>query len=89
MNIPFFRNDAEAGKHAALHRPYEQAFGPLPFDYARRYGARAADAAQRCRQAAARGDERGLYLAQKALTAILFVERPEMFEQRHHKKVAA
>ena len=82
MNIPFFRNDAEAAKHAALHRPFEHAFGPQPIDYARRHGTRAAEAAGRCRQAAARGDQRALYLAQKALTTNLFIEKPELFEQR-------
>ncbi|HJR56682.1 MAG TPA: hypothetical protein VJ798_08900 [Rhizomicrobium sp.] len=81
--IPFFRNDAEAGRHAAQHRPYDQAFGPVEAAYARRYGVRAADAAARCRIAAARGDSKALYLAQKALTAILYVEKPELFEQRH------
>jgi hypothetical protein len=89
MTIPFLRNDAEAARHAALHRPFPNAFGPLPVDYARRYGVRAADAAARCRLAAARGDSKALYLAQKALTAILFIERLELFEQRQSRKVAA
>jgi hypothetical protein len=83
---PFFRNDAEAGRHAALYRPFDQAFGPVDSSYARRYGVRAADAAHRCRLAAARGDSKALYLAQKALSAILYVEKRELFEQRAPRK---
>ena len=56
--------------------------------YARRHGARAADAAARCKEAAARGDSKALYLAQKALSTILFVEKPELFEQRAPKRRA-
>ena len=85
MNPPFLRNDAEAARHAAQFRPFDNAFGPLDMAYARRYGVRAADAAARCRLAALRGDTRALYLAQKALSTILYAEKPELFEQRLKK----
>lgn len=89
MTSPFFRNDSEAMRHAAIHRPYQNAFGPFPADYARRYGLRAAEAAMRARAAAAKGDDKALYLAMKALSTILYREKPELFEQRQPKKVAA
>ena len=85
MTLPFLRNDAEAARHAAQFRPFDNAFGPLDMAYARRYGVRAADAAARCKAAAARGDTRALYLAQKALSTILYAEKPELFEQRQRK----
>lgn len=52
--IPTFRNDGEAQAYAERHRPCDQARGPLGEDYAARYGARAARAAQGCRDASAR-----------------------------------
>lgn len=76
---PSFRNDAEAQRHAALHRPYENAFGALDDDYAARYGARAAVAAANCRRAALRGDFRALHIHQHALSLLLFADQPQLF----------
>jgi hypothetical protein len=76
---PSFRNDAEAQRHAALHRPYEQGFGVLDGEYAARYGARAAQAAANCRRAALRGDLQALHVHQHALSLLLFADQPQLF----------
>jgi hypothetical protein len=83
--IPHFRNDAEAGAYAERHQPYAQALGPLSEAYAARYGARAACAAQGCRDAFARGDRHSLYLHGRALALILFADHPQLFEHRKRK----
>lgn len=80
--IPIFRNDGEAQAYAERHRPRDQALGPLGEDYGLRYGARAARAAQGCRDAFARGDTRGLHVHGRALALILFTDHPQLFEHR-------
>jgi hypothetical protein len=83
----FFRNDAEAARFASLHRPF-QSLGDPP-DYASRYGARAANAAQGCRDAHVRGDARSLQINQHALALVLFADQPQLFDvpQRLNVKV--
>lgn len=83
--IPTFRNDGEAGTYAERHQPYAQAQGPLSEDYAARYGARAARAAQGCRDAFARGDRRSLTVHSRALALILIADHPQLFEYRKRK----
>ena len=77
-----FRNDAEAQRHAALHRPYQLACQPPDESYASRYGARAGQAAENCRTAFARGDARALQIHQHALSLLLFVDQPQLFDVR-------
>lgn len=73
-----FRNDTEAARFASLHRPFSSigAGG----DYAARYGARAANAAQGCRDAHVRGDARSLQIHQHALALVLFADQPQLFD---------
>lgn len=78
--IPGFRNDAQAQRHAALMRPFENALGALEDDYAACHGARAAHAAANCRSAALRGDTRALQIHQHALSLVLFADQPQLFE---------
>lgn len=80
--IPTFRHDAEAAAYAERHRPFTRAQGALSEDYAARYGARAAGAAQGCRDAFARGDQRSLQVHGRALALILFADHPQLFEHR-------
>lgn len=80
--IPTFRHDAEAEAYAERYRPYSKALGALGEDYAARYGARAARAAQGCRDAFARGDQRGLRVHAHALALILRADHPQLFEHR-------
>jgi hypothetical protein len=77
---PHFRHDLEAEAYAERHRPFSRAFGPLEEGYAGRYGARAAAAAQICRDAFARGDLRGLHI--RALSLTLMADHPDLFEPR-------
>lgn len=78
-----FRNDTEAARFASLHRPF-QSVGETP-DYASRYGARAANAAQGCRDAHARGDARSLQIHQHALALVLFADQPKLFDVQVRK----
>jgi hypothetical protein len=78
--IPTFRHDLEAEAYAERHRPFAKAFGPLEEGYAARYGARAAAAAQGCRDAFARGDQRSLHI--RALSLTLMADHPDLFEPR-------
>lgn len=80
--IPAFRHDAEAEAYADRHQPFSRALGPLGDDYAARYGARAAQAAQGCRDAFARGDQRALRVQAHALALILRRDHPQLFEHR-------
>jgi hypothetical protein len=80
--VPHFRNDAEAQRHAALTRPFENAHGALEEGYAARYGARAAFAAANCRSAALRGDTQALQIHQHALSLVLFADQPQLFESK-------
>lgn len=80
--IPLFRHDAEAEAYAERHRPFSKARGALSDEYAARYGARAARAAQGCRDALARGDVRGLRVHAQALALILRTDHPQLFEHR-------
>lgn len=83
--IPTFRNDAEAAAYAERHHPYTRALGPLNEDYAAQYGARAATAAQGCRDAFARGNARSLHVHGRALALVLFADQPQLFELRKSK----
>lgn len=80
--IPTFRNDAEAAAYAERHHPYSRALGPLNDGYAAQYGARAWAAAQGCRDAFARGNQRSLNVHVRALALILFADHPQLFELR-------
>lgn len=88
--IPTFRHDAEAQSYAERHQPFARAHGPLGDDYVLRYGARAANAAQGCRDAFARGDLRRLQVQAHALALILFADHPQLFEPgKHHRRKRA
>lgn len=80
--IPTFRHDAEAEAYAERHRPFSKVLAALGEEYAALYGARAARAAQGCRDAFARGDERGLRVQAHALALILRADHPQLFEHR-------
>jgi len=78
-----FRNDVEAARFASLHRPFVSV--TTPPDYAARYGARAARAAQGCRDAHDRGDARSLQIHQHALALVLFADQPQLFDVQVRK----
>jgi hypothetical protein len=80
--IPAFRHDLEAEAYAERHRPFSKALGALDDGYAARYGARAALAAQGCRDAFARGDQRSLQIHIRALSLVLITDHPHLFESR-------
>lgn len=85
----YFRNDFEAADYAEQAKPFEAAHGPLDLSYARAYGARAADAATKCREASARSDQRALHLAMHSLSIHLYRERRDLFAEPGRKGRAA
>lgn len=86
--IPTFRNEFEAAKFAQIEKPYRNAFGNLAEDYARLYGDRAADAAAKCRLAAANGNHLALHLNMVRLSNLLATDRPELFATKQEKRAA-
>lgn len=78
--IPTFRTDAEAAAHAERYKPFRAALArPNGPDYAATYGARAAAAAEQCRQAALAGNGHRLHLAMMALTLTLHRDCPRLY----------
>lgn len=90
MIIPTFRNEIEAAMYAERFKPLKTALDtPLSLDYARRYGDRTAQAAEGCRVSLARGHMAQATLFARSLSAILFHERPSLFETRERQPRAA
>ena len=78
--IPNFRADAEAAAHAERFKPFRAALAqPNGPDYANTYGARAAAAAEQCRQAALAMDDHRLHLSMLALTLTLHRDCPRLY----------
>lgn len=89
MKIPTFRNEVEAGVFAERNKPYQNALStPQDPSYERRYGVNAARAAEACRIAAIKGDNRRLHLNAISLSTILLHECPEVFEPTRRRLAA-
>lgn len=84
--IPDFRNEIEGATYAERHKPYKHALAePNGPDYTRRYGNRAADAAEKCRLAAISGDHHALHMASLALSFTLMADRPNLYDTARRK----
>ena len=84
--IPSFRNEIEASIYAERFKPLKTALDtPVSVDYARRYGARAANAAENCRLTLKAGAIASSAIHARSRSAILFHERPSLFETRERR----
>lgn len=78
--IPTFRTDAEAAAFAERYKPFRATLSkPIGPEYAERYGSRAMEAAERCRQAALAGNESRLHLNMMGLTLVLHRDCPSLY----------
>jgi hypothetical protein len=87
--IPTFRNEIEASIYAEKMKPLQTALDtPVSEMYARRYGKRAANAAENCRLTAKAGAMASCTIHARSLSAILFHDRPDLFETRERRSAA-